>query len=319
MKYLVLLVISLLVFSCNSKSELEKEIDNIPVTVDILRFDKIFAAAKPEDLARLKKEYPVFFPKQFHDSIWLYRMEDTLQHQLNKAVAQQFPNENKIEKVLHPLFQHIKYYFPQFKSPTVVTVTSDVDYNNKVILADTLLILSLDTYLGADHEFYGGIKKYISQNLKESQIGPDVAEADARQLVSKPNQRSLLAQMVFFGKELYLKDLWLPETSDADKIGYTEAQLQWAKENEAEMWRFFVENEVLYSTDAKLPARFINPAPFSKFYLEIDNDSPGMIGRYLGWQIVRAYMKNNETSVDQLLVKNTETLFKESKYKPQKQ
>tara|TARA_R100001480_G_scaffold47510_2_gene60588 strand:- start:96 stop:677 length:582 start_codon:yes stop_codon:yes gene_type:complete len=193
-----------------------------------------------------------------------------------------------------------------------------VDYNNKVILSDSLLILSLDNYLGTEHEFYGGIKKYIAQNLKESQLAPDVAEAYARQLVSKPRQRSLLAQMIFFGKELYLKDLWLPNTSDAEKIGYTEEQLAWATENEAEMWRYFVENEILYSTDAKLPARFISPAPFSKFYLEIDNESPGMIGRYLGWQIVRAYMKNNEVTVEQLLVKNANDLFTESKYKPKK-
>lgn len=318
MKYAFLLIISFFVFSCNTKSELEKEIEKIPVTVDIIRFDKEFAAAGPSDLERLKSEFPVFFPKQFHDSIWLFRMSDTLQRQLSEEVVKKFPSEEMIADELYPLFQHIKYYFPQFRSPTILTTTSDVDYNNKVILSDSLLILSLDNYLGAEHEFYGGIKKYIAQNLKESQLAPDVAEAYARQLVSKPRQRSLLAQMIFFGKELYLKDLWLPNTSDAEKIGYTEEQLAWATENEAEMWRYFVENEILYSTDAKLPARFISPAPFSKFYLEIDNESPGMIGRYLGWQIVRAYMKNNEVTVEQLLVKNANDLFTESKYKPKK-
>tara|TARA_R110002124_G_scaffold87407_1_gene225117 strand:+ start:153071 stop:154027 length:957 start_codon:yes stop_codon:yes gene_type:complete len=318
MKYAFLLIISFFVFSCNTKSELEKEIEKIPVTVDIIRFDKEFATAGPSDLERLKSEFPVFFPKQFHDSIWLFRMSDTLQRQLSEEVVKKFPSEEMIADELYPLFQHIKYYFPQFRSPTILTTTSDVDYNNKVILSDSLLILSLDNYLGTEHEFYGGIKKYIAQNLKESQLAPDVAEAYARQLVSKPRQRSLLAQMIFFGKELYLKDLWLPNTSDAEKIGYTEEQLAWATENEAEMWRYFVENEILYSTDAKLPARFISPAPFSKFYLEIDNESPGMIGRYLGWQIVRAYMKNNEVTVEQLLVKNANDLFTESKYKPKK-
>lgn len=245
-------------------------------------------------------------------------MNDTLQQQLEKEIEVAFPSDDKIEAVLHPLFQHITYYFPTFKSPTVVTSTSDVDYNNKVLLADTLLVIALDTYLGSEHEFYGGIKKYISQNLKESQLGPDVATAYAQQLIMKPGQRSLLANMVFFGKELYLKDLWLPETSDADKIGYTEAQLEWAKANETDMWRYFVERELLYSTSAKLPIQFINPAPFSKFYLEIDNESPGMIGRYLGWQIVRSYMKNNDASLEQLLTMSAEELFEKSKYKPAK-
>jgi hypothetical protein len=30
---------------------------------------------------------------------------------------------------------------------------------------------------------------------------------------------------------------------------------------------------------------------FSKFYLEIDNESPGQVGGWIGWQIVRSYMK----------------------------
>ena len=102
------------------------------------------------------------------------------------------------------------------------------------------------------------------------------------------------------------------------KIGYTEEQLAWARDNESEMWRYFVEKEILFSTSTKLPAQFINPAPFSKFYLEIDNDSPGMVGRFLGWQIVKSYMNNSESSVQQLMSKNAEVLFNESKYKPSK-
>ena len=233
-------------------------------------------------------------------------------------MAKKFPDNSEIEDELVPLFQHIKYYFPEFTYPTVFTVTSDVDYNNRVIATDTMLIIALDTYLGSEHRFYEGIQEYISKDLKPSQIGPNVAAEYAHQLTSKPRQRNLLAQMIFFGKELYLKDIWLPHNSDAEKIGYTEAELQWAQDNEEYMWRYFVEKELLYSTNPKLPARFINKAPFSKFYLEIDNESPGMIGRYLGWQIVRAYMKNNSVSIQKMLQEKPETIFNNSKYKPKK-
>jgi gliding motility-associated lipoprotein GldB len=318
MYYYLLLFTSILLLSCTSKSNIEKEIEAVDVRVTIVRFDKEFAASKPSDLASIKAKYPFFFPKQFHDSIWTEKMTDTLQQQLDNAVVTKFPAEGKLKDELHSVFQHIKFYFPEFKSPMVVTTTSDVDYQNRVILADTLLILALDNYLGSDHQFYGGIKKYISQNLKESQIAPDVATAYAHQLIVKPRKRTLLAQMVYYGKELYLKDLWLPDVSDAEKIGYSQAQLKWANDNEIEMWRYFVEKELLFSTSSKLPAQFINPAPFSKFYLDIDNESPGMVGRYLGWQIVRSYMKNNSVTIQQLMIKDTEDLFNESKYKPAK-
>jgi gliding motility-associated lipoprotein GldB len=318
MQYYFIILLSFLILSCNSNSKVEKEIEKIPVDVNIVRFDKEFAATTPESLPEIKKKFSIFFPKQFHDSIWLDKINDTLQKQLNFEVAKKFPNEDNLEDKLYPLFQHIKYYFPEFKSPTIVTTTSDVDYNNPVIISDTLMVLSLDTYLGSDHFFYEGIPKYITENLNESHIAPDVATAYARQLIAIPRKRTLLAQMVFFGKELYLKDLWLPNTPDEEKIGYTKEQLEWVKENETEMWRYFIENELLYSTDPRLPARFVNPAPFSKFFLEIDNESPGMTGRYIGWQIVRSYMENNDISIKELMQIDVEKLYEASKYKPKK-
>ena len=320
MKFYALLLVFVVVFftACDSKSKREKEIEAIPMDVDLVRFDKEFAAASVQDIPKLKKEYPQFFPTQFADSVWVSRIQDTLQQQLDAEVAKQFPDNSEIEDQLIPLFQHIQYYFPEFTPPTIFTVTSDVDYNNKVIATDTMLIVALDTYLGSDHRFYEGIQKYISKDLKPAQLAPNVASVYARQLISKPQKRDLLAQMIFFGKELYLKDIWLPNTPDSEKIGYTEAELKWAEENEEYMWRYFVEKELLYSTNPKLPARFINKAPFSKFYLEIDNQSPGMVGRYLGWQIVRAYMKNNSVDLKKMLQEKPETIFNNSKYKPKK-
>ena len=68
----------------------------------------------------------------------------------------------------------------------------------------------------------------------------------------------------------------------------------------------------------KLNARFIQRAPFSKFYLELDQESPGSVGVFIGWQIVRAYMKNNNVTLQELALKDAKTIFDQSKYKPKK-
>lgn len=317
-KYLFILCLLFLI-GCEDENKVEQEIAQIPMDLTITRFDKIFAKAELKDLPQLKKDYALFFPKQVPDSIWEQRFSDTIQQQLNQEVVKVFPDNTGLEETIRPLFQHFKYYFPRFKSPVIYTVTSDVDYQNKVIAADSLMVISLDNYLGADHYFYEGISSFISRNLNPSQLGPDIANVYARQLSSPPKNRTFLALMIYYGKALYLADLVTPSSSDAEKIGYTEDQMFWAKDNEIYMWRYFIEKELLYSTDEELPARFLNPAPFSKFYLEIDNDSPGRLGRYMGWKIVRAYMERNpEVTIEELLKKPADEIYIKSKYKPKK-
>ena len=318
MKKYFLGLLFVFIIACDSKSDVDNEIEMIPMDIEIVRFDKEFGRAKVSDLGNLKSKFPEFFPKQYHDSIWAQKMQDTLQQQLFEEVIKKYPSEERLQQNLEDLFKHIKYYFSQFNAPLVITTTSDVDYHDKIILADDLLILKLDTYLGSNHFFYQDIANYVVEDMKESQIIPDIASIYAKKYTPKIQSRTFLAQMIYYGRILYLKDLWLPNTLDSEKIGYSEAQIDWAEENETDIWRNFVENEFLFSTNPKLSSRFINPAPFSKFYLEIDNDSPGMIGRFMGWQIVRSFMKNNEENLEQLLTLSEEEIFNKSKYKPKK-
>ena len=318
LKYLFAVSIFLGFLACDSKTKVEKDIEAIEMDADIVRFDRAFAKATPDELLELRRDFPLFFPKQYHDSIWLQMMEDTLQIQLNDAVVEVFPESLDLEDDLILLFKHIKYYFPEFQSPKIYTATSDVDYRTQVIANDSLLILELDTFLGREHPFYEGIPIYIAQNMDPSQLIPKVAEVYAQYFVPKPMDRTLLAQMVFHGKVLYLLDLWLPETADQFKIGYSGDDIAWAETNEEDIWKYFIENELLYATQSKLQQRFIEPAPFSKFNLEIDNESPGRIGRWVGWQIVRSYMDTNPVSLQQMLNTPAEKLFNNSKYKPRR-
>lgn len=315
-KLLFCLILLVFTVSCVTNSTIEKEIEKIAVTVNVDRFDKAFANTAPQDLAQLKNTYPYLFSKGVNDSIWIGRIKDTLQKQLSEAVGKQFYNFSAVEKGLHSLFQHLKYYDPSFRVPKVVTVTDYVKYRSKTIVTDSIVLIALDTYLGSDHEFYQDIPKYIAQNMKPSQILPDVAQGYAEQYNFQMQHKTLLDEMLYYGKCLYFKDIMLPSVSEADKIGYTQAQLEWAKANEDQIWRYLISKELLYSTDSSLPARFTAPAPFTKFYLELDNQSPGRLGQFIGWQIVRAYMNHNQVSLFEMLKTPPAALFNQAKYKP---
>ncbi len=317
MKYVKIIIVSCIIFSCTSKNRIEKEIENIPVDITVERFDQLFAEITPQNLPDLKKEYPFLFSEQYADSVWINRVKDTIQLEVNSEIKKIFPDFSKEEEMLYDLFQHIKYYFPEIKEPRIITITSDVDYRNKVVVSKGILIISLDTYLGEDHHFYESIQNYLKKGFKREYILPDVAGAYAKNRVGPIRDRTFLGNLIAFGKELYIKDLLLPDFDKAKKIGYTQEEYAWAEENEEEIWRYFVDRQLLYSTDSNLMPRFLYPGPFSKFYLEeIDKEAPDRIGQYIGWQIVSSYMKNNDVSLQQMLMADAETIFNKSKYKP---
>ena len=315
--FLLPIVFCFLFWSCDQKSKVEKAIEETSVNSKVERFDKLFFETPPKDLAKLKKQFSYFFSPKISDTVWINKMQEPIWREVYTEVQKKYANIESVQNDVETLFKHIKFYFPETKNPKIITLISDMDYTNKAIYADSLVIISLELYLGKEHKFYQ-FPKYIKQNFEEKQIMPDIVTSFSTRKIALPVDNNLLSQMIYFGKQLYLKDVLLPEYSDADKMGYTPEQIVWCQENESYIWRYFIERQMLFSDEQKLKSRFIDPAPFSKFYLEIDNDSPGQVGSWIGWQIVRSYMVNNDVTVPQLLKTDAKEIFEKSKYKPKK-
>jgi hypothetical protein len=157
----------------------------------------------------------------------------------------------------------------------------------------------------------------LSQNFKKERIVVDIAEK-LSESIQKTRNRQFIDVLVNKGKQLYLMNAILPEVSEELLIGYSMDKLNWAIINEEEVWRYFIENKLLYSTDGNLQKRFIGNGPFSKFYMDIEKDSPGRIGVWIGWRIVKAYMKNNSVTLQEMMETDASEIFKLSKYKPKK-
>ena len=316
--FIVFLILFLFFLSCQNENSKKDKIEALPISLKFDRFDLKFYDQSPEVIPQLKKEYPFLFPKQFSDSVWIDRQNDSLQLLLQDAVTKVFSEIQPLEKKVSRLFKHIKYYFPKTKIPQIITLTNNVDYQIKTVYSDSLLLLSLDTFLGEDHPLYEGIPNYIRKELDQKYIPSQIVEKFSSYIMPPPENRTFLAQMLYEGKKMYLQDLLLPDQKDAIKMAYTEEELEWVKENEVYIWQYFIEKQVLYQTDPEWVERFLEPAPFSKFYLQLDNESPGRIGRWIGWQIVRKYREQHETTIEDLIKLPAQQLFNQSKYKPKR-
>lgn len=316
-KIIIPFLILLGLLSCDKRSNIEKAVEEIPVEIRVNRFEKAFFETNPKNLEKLKIQYPFFFPAGVEDKVWIEKMQNPLWKELYQEVEKKYDNFDKQKEEIEDLFKHIKFYFPETVTPKVYTVVAEMDYNSKTIYAKDKLVIALELYLGKDHKFYE-FPKYLKQNFEERQMMPDIVSSFSLGRIPLPIDKTLLSNMIYCGKELYLKDLLLPEYTDAEKIGYLPEQITWCQENENYMWRFFIDENLLFDSDSRLPNRFINLAPFSKFYLEIDNESPGRVGQWLGWQIVRSFMENNDVDLQEMLRMDPKQLFEKSKYKPKK-
>ncbi|MGH2664943.1 gliding motility lipoprotein GldB [Flavobacterium sp.] len=316
-KIMLFVMVAFAVISCSEKSKVQDKAEEIPVEITVDRYDKAFFETPPNQLSKLKTEYPYFFPEGISDTVLVNKMTNPLWRELYDEVEKKYGNFDKEEEGIEDLFRYIKYYYPKTKIPKVVTVIQEMDTDYKVIYTDKMLIISLELYLGKNHKFYE-YPNYMKQTFEQSQILPDIVQSFSVTKVKPPTERDLLSMMIYAGKQLYLKDMLLPEYSDEDKICYTPEQIQWCNEHDTDIWRFFVEEKLLYSTDSKLGQRFIAPAPFSKFGLVSDNETPGRIGTWVGWQIVRSFMENNDVPMQQMMVMDAKEIFQKSKYKPKK-
>jgi hypothetical protein len=310
---LIFLIIPVLFWSCSNR----KTSKDATPTYELIRFESIFFDAHPDSLAEVEKRFPYFFPKSYPFSVWVNRRTDSLQlalYEQTKSIS-----NADIQDQLTPFMEGLPRVFENARVPKkVITITSDVDYNNKVILNDSMALIAIDNFLGVNHHMYAGIPLYLRQQMELKHLSKELAESFANSRIELPEERTFLAQLIYSGKIQFLKQSILTDYSEDKILGYTPDQLAWAMTNEKEIWNFFVSKELLYSTDPELIKRFISPAPFSKFYLNIDVDSPGQIGQWLGLQIVKAYQMKERKSIAQLLNTPYRELFEKSKYKPRR-
>jgi hypothetical protein len=302
--------------------------------IEMVRFDKeLFTAATSDTAAivALSNKYPAFFDLYTYRVIQIGGLGDTLffeglQHFMNDTMIidirqktdSVFDETADIEKELNDAFKYFQYHFPEKELPTIYFYISG--FNQSVVTAEKIIGVSLDKYLGRDCRWYQQLNstpQYKIANMHKLKIPSDVAYAwGVTEFESSGKTTTLLDNMIYQGKLMYFVDALLPETHDSLKIGYTALQLDWCKKNEAQMWSQLIEHKMLYSNNRMDIIRYTNPSPTtSGFPLE----SPGRTGVWIGWQIVREYMKKNqETTLGELMKNNDyQQILNDSKYFPE--
>ncbi|MDQ1161129.1 hypothetical protein QE422_001497 [Chryseobacterium sp. SORGH_AS 447] len=268
---------------------------------------------------QFKAKYP-WFQGTVSDADFAKRRMDAGEIKIYKEAIAKI-DQKKLQTDLQDLFSHIKYYFPSFKSPKVFLFSSALQmvqdpifYNAK----ENLLFIDITGFMGDGNPNYKGLEMYFQKSMNPNNIVPKVAQIFAEGFVKEsPDHQKFIDMMILNGKIMVLKDAFLPTYPEYLKMNYTQKQYEWAVANEANIWNYFVENNLIFGDDHRLEDRFIAPGPFSKFYTEIDNESSPQIGIFTGWQICKAYLKEKpDTKLQDFLKMDATIIFNQSGYKP---
>lgn len=313
---------SILVLSLDSckkeqESQWKVEIEKPAEKVQVVDISKMFYD-KNVPLEQFKTSFP-WFQGTVSDEDFAKRRTDANEVKIyNEAIHK--IDVNKLQTELQELFSHIKYYYPKFNSPKVYLFSSALQMAQDPIIYDEksgFLFVDITGFMGDGNANYKGLEQYFQKSMNPGNIVPKVSQIFAENIVTASSQQKFVDQLILNGKIMTLQDAFLPNFPDYLKMNYTKKQYDWAVTNEANIWNYFVESNLIFSDDPRLVERFISPGPFSKFYTEIDNESSPQIGIFTGWQVCKSYLKQNpETKLLDFLKMDAQTIFNKSGYKP---
>lgn len=342
MRILSLIVVLSLVISCSNNKE-KPDVSNIKADVQIQRFDKDFFSIDTNNLQvsmdQLLKKYPAFIPlyfeylspinfivqnhgKSYSEAIREYYLN---LKPLANDVHKKFDKVDEIENDLEKNLRYVKYYYPEFNIPPVFTTVESLNPEDKTEIYGTTyyndtLIISLQMFMGKDYAVYDPSVyfDYLRRRFEPEYIVPNSMRSIANVIYRDTSEdASLIEQLVEKGKQWYLLDHFLPDTHDTLKTFFTKRQLEWCKENEGNIWTSVLSNTPdLYTLDKERIQTYIGEAPFTQ-NVEASNSTPGNVGQWLGWQIVKAYAdKNSDLKIQDVLATPARKIFQEAKYKP---
>ncbi|MBN1252771.1 MAG: hypothetical protein JXR51_05940 [Bacteroidales bacterium] len=333
MRKIVKVILSLsLVFiiSCsNSKSDID--ISKIDVEINFKQLNKDLIKNYPDtpNVINLMKEYGTFFnlytqgvlkignynQKEFIPSLIKFN-EYCYENGIVEKVEKAFPNIEEQKKELTLAFKHFKYYFPDKNIPDIYTFISA--FNQSIVTDSGIIGIALDKYLGKDCEFYKQLAwdRYLVLKMTKEMIPVDCMKAYAlMEFAYNDSIDNLLSNIVYEGKIAYFLDVILPKVPDTLKFAYTENQFNWAEKNEELVWSYFLENKLLFNTDALLIKKLIGDGPFTPMFT---NNSAPRIGAFIGRKIINSYMDENpEVSLHDLMYNDDyQKIINKAKYRP---
>lgn len=332
--YFAFIIFPILFLACSEEEEEIPDLSQIPkIDVEFTRIEReLLMPESRESIASFINQNPEFSDLYFkrsnypHDSILIntiYELAtdvhtDTLLMDTEKI----FGEMEDLEEEFELAFRLAKYYYPDFVIPKIYTSVSGFGafgFGKDLFITDSVVVIGLEYFTGVGGTYFPqNTPQYILRRLEKDYIVPNTLMYISQKYNNYDfKDKTLLADMLYYGKAIEFTNKLLPYKSDSVLLGYTTAQLNWCQQFEDRIFGVFVEDNVFYKTSNDDKNRYVGERPSTP---EVADNCPPRIGRWLGWEIIKQFQKKNpEVDLKALMdMNNAQEIFQKSRYKPQR-
>lgn len=259
--------------------------------------------AAPEPIANLlegqgsEAEYAALFAAM--------SVESTPQAYMQSAVAQAFkPEIDKVFPTLEPLEKELGQMLERAKAdsiclPPLCFAAVAWGYPQSIARVDTVVLIALNHYLGPEFDGYSHLQAYQRQAKRPEMLPYNLAEAlVATQYPIERQSQTVLSRMLYEGAIVEAVMRIVPGARLHMALGCTEQELEWMESRERDIWSDMALRRLVYDSSPVNIDRLFQPAPSSPM---LDGQAPGRAARFIGYKIVKSYLRAHHASLPALL------------------
>lgn len=229
-------------------------------------------------------------------------------------VRREFPDLGWFKNDLTGFFERVGHYYPDFYVPPVYTLVSG--YGVDLEVKDSVIVIGLEYFLSDSARYRPPqIPNYILRRLKKRFLVPEIGMVVAdRYCKINILDNTMMGEMLKWGRVYYFLERTMPCLHDTLLTGHTEMELAEMDKNLKPIWAHYLDQNLFFSTDFFLIKKYCDERPK---VVEIGDECPGRVGRWLGWLIVRNWAKKQGKTLQEVMAEtDSRKIFNESGFKP---
>ena len=331
-KSLVVLLAVLVLNGCGNSQkkggDVTVEIEVVRIERELAQMDKYNPEVVSSDLLRTYPEFMALYTNRiinigdttepYYSTNLNAFVTDRVNFELAERVEAVYADFSVYHEELSNALGRYQQYFPEKELPVVYTFISGI--NQSIVTGDNILGISLDKYLGQNERLYERVyppipnyqlqlmaKEYLVSDAIRGWVGSDI--------LYQPIKDNFLSRILHEARVIYISEKMLPEDCDTLLWGFSAAQMKFCIESEAEMWKYLIEQKLLFSTDNFRISKFVDPGPFTK---DFTRESPARAAVWIGYKIIEQYMaRESDITLSELAAENDfQRLLNEARYNP---